>query len=160
MAGFEWSDEYFWICPLKKRQGGAIKWIITALVVLVFVVFLAPATLLMLAITFGSERTVFERAISPGGWREARVQFDDAGAISGFSRLVFVKPRWDVSDAPLLSCRAFWADGEAKVHLRWLDDRTLLIEHAFEPASIQAVADHCGPVRLIVRPAVSAKGPS
>lgn len=158
MAGLEWSNGYRWISPLKNPRRSATKWIIAGLVALVFAVFLAPATLLMLAITFGSQRTVFERAISPGGWREARVQFDDAGAISGFSRLVFVKPRWNVSDAPLLSCRAFWADGEAAVHLRWLDDRTLLIEEGFEPASIQAVANHCGSVRLIIRRATSAKG--
>jgi hypothetical protein len=144
---------------LQKRRGGAAKWIIAAVVALVFVVFLAPATLLGMAMAFGSERTVFERATSPSGWREARVQFDDAGAVSGFSRLVFVKPRWNVSDAPLLSCRAFWADGEEAVHLRWLDSRTLLIEHAFAPDAVQAVASHCGPVRLVVRavPATSSK---
>jgi hypothetical protein len=79
------------------------------------------------------------------------VQFDDAGAISSFSRLVFVKHRWNHSDAPLLSCRAFLGKDEAVVHLRWLDNITLLITHGFRHGEVQAVARHCGPVRIVVK---------
>jgi hypothetical protein len=101
----------------------------------------------------GSERTIYERATSPDGWHEARVQFDDGGAISSFSRLVFIKHHWNPSDEPLLSCRAFWGEGEEAVHLRWLDSSTLLIRHAFRSADVQATAHQCGTVKII------AKGP-
>ena len=99
----------------------------------------------------GSTRTIYQRAKSPDGWHEARVQFDDAGALSSFSRLVFVKHTWNTSDEPLLSCRAFWGDGEAKVRLAWQDSRTLMIEHHFAPQNVKAVAQSCGPIRVIVR---------
>ena len=115
-----------------------------------FVVF-APGILLFALLAEGSERTVYERKTSPDGWHDARVQFDDAGAISTFSRLVFVKHRSNLSDEPLLSCRAFWGEGEEAVHLRWLDDSTLLILHKFPQKDIQAIADHCGPVRIVVQ---------
>ena len=111
-----------------------------------------PGLLLGALFVAGSKRTIYERAISPDGWHDARVQFDDAGAISDYARSVFVKHSWNFSDAPLLSCRAFWGDGEAAVHLRWLDDSTLLITHGFEQGAIEAVADHCGPIRVIVAP--------
>ena len=117
----------------------------------------AGSVLLMLGLLLGvlliagSERTVYERAKSPDGWHEARVQFDDAGAVSRFARLVFIKHSWNLSDEPLLSCRAFWGDGEAEVHLKWLDDSTLLIEHHFAPNSIESVARNCGPVKIITR---------
>nr|NUR36664.1 hypothetical protein [Sphingomonas sp.] len=111
-----------------------------------------PGILLGAMLTVGSQRTIYERAKSPDGWHEARVQFDDAGAVSGFSRLVFVKHSWNASDEPLLSCRAFWGDGEAKVHLRWLNSSTLVIEHHFAPSNVEAVASNCGAVRIIARP--------
>lgn len=117
----------------------------------VVVVVLGPYLLLAGALILGSVRTIFERAGSPDGWNEARVQFDDAGAVSSFSRLVFVKSRWNPSDEPLLSCRAFWGDGEAAVHLRWLNDRTLLIQHAFTADDVKAVAANCGQVRILVQ---------
>jgi hypothetical protein len=116
-------------------------------------VIIAPALLFGIALAFGGERTVFERSASPDGGREARVQFDDAGAVSGFDRIVFVKSRWNPSDEPLLSCRAFWADGEAAVHLRWLNAQTLEIRHAFRPENIQAEAARCGGVRIVIRSA-------
>jgi hypothetical protein len=99
----------------------------------------------------GSERTIYQRTTSPDGWHEARVQFDDGGAISSFSRLVFVKHRWNGSDEPLLSCRAFWGEGERTVHLRWLDNDTLLIEHGFFSEEVEAVEDHCGSVRIMLK---------
>jgi hypothetical protein len=99
----------------------------------------------------GSERNIFQREKSPDGWHEARVQFDDAGAVSGFSRLVFIKHTWNSSDEPLMSCRAFWGDGEADVKLAWIDSSTLLIQHHFAPQNVEAVAKNCGPVRIIAK---------
>ena len=114
-------------------------------------VILVPGLLLGIILIAGSERTVYERTISPDGWHEARVQFDDAGAVSGFARLVFVKHSRNVSDGPLLSCRAFWGDGEAEVHLKRLNGSTLLIEHHFPPNNVEAIARNCGPVRIVAR---------
>jgi hypothetical protein len=99
----------------------------------------------------GSQRTIYARAVSPDGAREARVQFDDAGAATAYQRIVFVKRRWIPSDSPWLSCEAFAAQGEAAVQLRWRDDRTLLIQHGFAPAAVYGVASHCGPVRIVVQ---------
>jgi len=112
---------------------------------------LGPGLLLGGLLIAGSERTIYERAISPDGWHDARVQFDDGGAASSFSRLVFVKHHWNHSDEPLLSCRAFWGEGEQAVHLHWIDSSTLLIRHAFPPTDVEATADHCGPIRIIVQ---------
>jgi hypothetical protein len=128
---------------IGKIAGGVGCLAIVALLIL-----LGPGILLGIALSAGAERTIYERAVSPDGWHDARVQFDDAGAVSSFSRLVFVKHHWNRSDDPLLSCRAFWADGEAPVHLRWLDNRTLLIQHGFSAGDVQATADHCGTVRI------------
>ena len=114
-------------------------------------IIVVPGLLLGIALSLGSQRTVFARVTSPDGWNEARVQFDDAGAVSSFDRIVFVKNRWNPSDEPLLSCRAFWADGEDSVHLRWLDQHTLLIRHAFPSQAIEAVAPKCGAVRIVVQ---------
>lgn len=114
-------------------------------------VIISPGLLLGIALSLGEQRTVFERSVSPNDQREARVQFDDGGAISGFDRIVFIKSRWNPSDEPLLSCRAFWADGEAAVHLRWLNDQTLEVQHAFRPEDIRAEASHCGHVRVVIR---------
>lgn len=118
---------------------------------LVFLVFVGPGLLLGGMLIAGSERMIYERATSPDGWHDARVQFDDGGAVSSFSRLVFVKHHWNRSDAPLASCRAFWGEGEATVHLRWLDNGTLLIQHAFPANDVEAVADHCGPIRIVIQ---------
>jgi hypothetical protein len=112
---------------------------------------IVPGLMLGGMLIMGSERTIYQRAVSPDGWHEARVQFDDAGAISSFSRLVFIKHRWNGSDEPLLSCRAFWGAGEEAVHLHWIDSSTLLIQHGFQSQDVEAVADHCGPIRIIAR---------
>lgn len=121
------------------------------LAVIGVVVLLGPGVLLGIALSVGAQRTIYGRAVSPDGWHDARVQFDDAGAVSSFSRLVFVKHHWNQSDEPLLSCRAFWAEGEAPVHLRWLDNRTLLIQHGFSASDVQATADRCGPIRIEIQ---------
>jgi hypothetical protein len=121
------------------------------LALLACTVMLAPVLLLGGLLIAGSERTIYERIVSPDGRHDARVQFDNGGAVSSFSRLVFVKHRWNRSDEPLLSCRAFWGDGEAAVHLRWLDSSTLLIRHSFPADAVEASADHCGPIRIVVQ---------
>jgi hypothetical protein len=133
------------------RVGGLILYVIGALGCSVLAITLLPGLALGLALAAGSHRTVYERANSPDDWHQARVQFDDAGAVSSYARLVFVKHTWNLSDEPLLSCRAFWANGEAKVRLSWIDSSTLLIEHHFAPNDVKAVASHCGPVRIITR---------
>ena len=111
----------------------------------------APGLLLGGLLIAGSQRTIYQRATSPDGWHEARVQFDDGGAISGFSRLVFLKHSWNFSDEPLLSCRAFWGDGQAIVRLSWVDSNTLLVEHHFAPNHVEAIARNCGPIRIVAR---------
>jgi hypothetical protein len=124
---------------------------IVALGVIAATLVAVPGLLLAVAFWIGSERTVFAREVSPDGWNEARVQFDDCGAPCSFDRIVLVKSRLNPSDEPLLSCRAFLAEGEANVRLRWLDDRTLLIQHAFPPDAIDAQASSCGPIRIVAR---------
>lgn len=119
---------------------------------LVLLVILAPGMLLGTLFWLGAERTVFERARSPDGWREARVQFDDAGAITGFARVVFVRSRLVPLDTPWLSCRAFWGSGEAPVRLSWPDNRTLLVRHGFSADQVEDVAERCGSIRIVTRP--------
>ncbi len=54
-------------------------------------VLISPGLFLGAMLIAGSERTIYERAESPNGSHEARVHFDDGGALSGFERQVFVK---------------------------------------------------------------------
>ena len=98
-----------------------------------------------------SERNVYERVKSPDGWHEARVQFDDGGAVSSFERLVFVKGRFNPSDEPLASCRAFLGHGEAKISLSWQNNNMLLIQHHVAPENVADVATNCGSVRIVAR---------
>ena len=80
------------------------------------------------------------------------MQFDDGGALSGFERLVFIKGWWNPSDAPLLSCRAFWGHGQAEIKLRWKDTTTLVIEHHVAPENVADVATNCGSIRIETQP--------
>ena len=132
-------------------KGSQVAKVIGTLGCLAILVIVGPGLLLGGMLIAGSERTIYQREKSPNGWREARVQFDDGGAISSFSRLVFVKPSWNFSDQPLLSCRAFFGDGEAKVRVVWKDNNTLLIAHHFAPDRVQDAAQNCGSVRIIVQ---------
>lgn len=116
--------------------------------ILLIVGFLVAMTMLF---SGWSQRTIYQRAKSPDGWHEARVQFDDAGALSDFSRLVFVKHTWNGGDEPLMSCRAFWGNGEADVKLSWADNNTLVIRHHFAPQNVEAVAKNCGSVRIVAQ---------
>jgi len=127
---------------VRVHASRAVTFTLTAIALVVVVLALMNA---------GSARTVYQRTVSPDGWNEARVQFDDAGALSDFSRLVFVKPRWNYSDEPLLSCRAFWGEGEQLVQVRWLNSHTLLIAHKFPEQDVRAVSANCGSIRILVR---------
>jgi hypothetical protein len=116
------------------------------------VLFVAASPLFFgLALAANSERTVYERVNSPGGWKQARVQFDDCGAACSFHRVVFVRSRLLPLDSPLLSCRAFLANGEAAVKLSWLNDSTLMIQHHFNPKNVEDVATHCGSVAIVAK---------
>jgi hypothetical protein len=134
------------------KQWGKIASGVGCVLLVVLTVPVLPGLLLGAMLIAGSERTIYERAKSPDGSHEARVQFDDGGAVSGFERVVFVRHSWNPSDQPLLSCRAFWGHGEAKIALRWIDSSTLAIEHHVAPKNVADVADHCGPVRIIAKP--------
>jgi hypothetical protein len=112
-------------------------------------VLISPGLFLGAMLIAGSERTIYERAESPNGSHEARVQFDDGGALSGFERLVFVKSTWNPSDAPLLSCRAFWGHGQADIDLSWQDETTLVIEHHVAPDNVAHFESNCGSVRIV-----------
>lgn len=114
------------------------------LVLVTGLIFIGPGLILGIGLIAGSQRTIYQRSTSPDGWHEARVQFDDGGAISGFDRIVLIKHSWNFSDEPLLSCRAFLANGQADVKLVWRDSHTLLIQHHFAPKNIVAGAGHCG----------------
>lgn len=115
------------------------------------IVLVGPGLIFGLMLVATSERSIFDRARSPDGWNEARVQFDDAGAVSGYERLVFVKNAWNPSDEPLLSCRAFWGHGEAEIDLQWRDSSTLLISHHVAPKNIVFVAERCGSIRIVAK---------
>ena len=118
----------------------------------VVIVILLPLLLMGGALIAGSERSVFQRAKSPDGWHEARVQFDDGGALSGFERLVLVKSAWNPSDSPMLSCRAFWGHGEAKIDLNWADSSTLVVAHHVSPKNVADYATNCGSVKIVLKP--------
>lgn len=103
-----------------------------------------PALLFGLMLWSASERTVFSRHVSPDGRLEARVQFDDCGALCGWEKAVFIKNRWMPSDTPLASCLAFLGDGTGQVRLEWERDRTLLIRHGFLPEHVVDSTSACG----------------
>ena len=65
--------------------------------------------------------TIYDRAISSTGLLEARVQMTDCGATSGFSRVVWIKPRY-MPDSQLVSCRAVIFEQQPNVALKWTDD--------------------------------------
>jgi hypothetical protein len=87
------------------------------------------------------ETTTFARSISPSGFTEARVQMTDCGAVSGFTRVVWVQPRWLPSDR-WLSCRAVAFDGMEPIALRWTADR-LSVASAAPKTSIIATENAC-----------------
>ena len=97
----------------------------------------------------GSERTIYQRVKAPGGWTEARVQFDDGGAMTGWNKIVFVRPSWLVLDNPWLSCRAFFGDGTDHIRLAWRDNSTLLIRHGFAPEKVMDTTKTCGSTRIV-----------
>ena len=129
----------------------AVKWA-GGIGCVALMIFVGPGLLLGGLLIAGSQRTISQRTTSPDGWHEARVQFDDGGAISGFERLVFVKHSWNLSDEPLLSCRPFWGHGQAKIRLIWANSTTLIIEHHIAPTNVAASLPNCGPIKIVPRP--------
>jgi hypothetical protein len=87
------------------------------------------------------ETTIYQRAISPSGFLEARVQMTDCGATSGFSRVVWIKPRF-APDSQLVSCRAVIFEEQPKVALKWLQER-LKIDHDAQAEQIRQSKDQC-----------------
>ena len=97
----------------------------------------------------GSERTIYQRISSRDGRTEARVQFDDGGAMTGWSKIVLVRSRWLILDNPWLSCRAFLGDGTDHVKLTWRDDATLVIRHGFSPNKVMDSNGNCGSTKIV-----------
>jgi hypothetical protein len=87
------------------------------------------------------ETTTFARSISPSGFTEARVQMTDCGAVSEFSRVVWVQPRWLPSDR-WLSCQAVAFDGIEPIALSWTAD-SLRVASAVPKTSVIAAANAC-----------------
>ena len=87
------------------------------------------------------ETTIYQRAISLSGFLEARVQMTDCGATSGFSRVVWVKPRF-APDSQIVSCRAVIFEEQPRVTLKWLQEG-LKIEHDAKAAEIRQSKDQC-----------------
>jgi hypothetical protein len=95
------------------------------------------------------ETTTFARSISPSGFTEARVQMTDCGAVSGFSRVVWIQPRWLPSDR-WLSCRAVAFDGTEPITLRWTAD-SLNVASAVPKTSMLRVESGLTPSALMLR---------
>jgi hypothetical protein len=100
----------------------------------------------------GSERTVYARSLAPDGRLEARVEFTDCGALCGFARVVFVSRAWLPFDSKMLSCRPFWAEGDANVHLHWSAPKSLMIEHCFSAEDIRPSPENCSDLSVSIRP--------
>jgi len=77
------------------------------------------------------------------------VQFDDAGAITGWSKIVLVRPAWLRLDTPWLSCRAFLGNGTDQVRLSWQDNATLMVRHGFAPDEVIDAPQRCGQTRIL-----------
>ena len=87
------------------------------------------------------ETTIYQRATSPSGLLEARVQMTDCGATSGFSRVVWVKPRF-APDSQVVSCRAVIFEEQPKVDLKWLQEG-LEIKHDAKAEQIRHSKVQC-----------------
>ena len=100
---------------------------------------------LMLAGMFwlASERTIYQRVQSPDQKIEARVQFDDAGAATGWAKVVYIRPKWIPLDTPQFSCRAFWGDGTNNVKLIWTQRNELQIRHGFRKDEVMELVRKC-----------------
>lgn len=87
------------------------------------------------------ETTVFQRSLSPSGLFEARVEMTDCGALSGFTRVVWLQPTW-LPRTRWLSCRAVAFDGMAPVQLKWQAD-AIQIASAVPAESIIGAGRSC-----------------
>lgn len=98
------------------------------------------------------ETTTYAEATSPSGLTVARVQMTDCGALSGFSRVVWVEPRWLPSDIGL-GCRAVAFDGQVPVSLAWRGG-DLVVTSAATRDSVIGSENACygSKVRLLLPP--------
>ncbi|MCW2410244.1 MULTISPECIES: hypothetical protein [unclassified Sphingobium] len=107
---------------------------------------------LLLILAFGLVRsagsamcdtTTFYESLSPDGWTGARVQMTDCGALSGFSRVVWIQPRWLPTDR-LFACRAVAIDGQPAVRLEWAQATLIVVTDAPRASVIHANASCYG----------------
>ena len=94
------------------------------------------------------ETTTYSESRSPLGATDARVQMTDCGAVSGFSRVVWVQPTW-LPRSRALSCRAVAFDGQPSVSVSWEGDSLIVASDALQ-SSVRAKAAGCygWPVKL------------
>lgn len=115
------------------------------------VAIVGPALLFVLLMWMATERTVYSRASSPDGRREACVQFDDCGAPCGWAKIVYVKGRWLPLDSPVFGCRAFVGDGTNRVRLEWKANEQLVVHHGFKQRGSFEAAKACGSIVVTTR---------
>lgn len=73
--------------------------------------------------------TTYAQSRSPSGITDARVQMTDCGALSGFSRVVWVQPAW-LPRERAVSCRAAALEGQPGVSMNWSPDALLITTDA------------------------------
>ena len=95
------------------------------------------------------ETTTYADSRSPSGRTEARVQMTDCGAMSRFSRVVWVQPAWIPRDRAF-SCRAVALDDQPSVRLAWTADAVIVTTDA-PRESVIARAGSCYGWRVEVR---------
>ena len=96
--------------------------------------------------------TTFAEGRSPSGSMAARVQMTDCGALSGFSRVVWVQPAWLPQDR-VFSCRAVALEGQPSVALNWSADTLIITTNAAQRDVIQSETSCYGwPIELRLVP--------
>lgn len=120
------------LTPSERRQAGCGCAILVIFFVIACVGSLGNAM---------CETTTYAQSNSPSGTTDARVQMTDCGAVSGFSRIVWVQPRW-LPQSRALSCRAVAFNGQPAVKLGWTVD-SLTITTNSPRESIIANANKC-----------------
>ncbi len=94
------------------------------------------------------ETTTYVESRSPSGTTEARVQMTDCGAVSGFSRVIWVQPALLPRDRSL-SCRAVALEGQPAVQLAWSADALIVTTDAPQSDIIASAGSCYGwPVQL------------
>jgi len=87
------------------------------------------------------ETTTYVESRSPSGATDARVQMTDCGALSGYSRVVWVQPALLPRDRSA-SCRAVALNGQPNVRLDWSAEALIVTTNA-PPSDIIASASSC-----------------